>query len=106
MLVKSTNTRGSFLNSKAGFAGFRIFRGSPGGVPSYDYGWIKLHWSDALISNKYPAILSVLGWAYNTTPNQPIHVPGVPEPSTGSLMLLAAGAAGVRAWRKHRKASN
>jgi len=102
-LVKSTSVRGFFQASKPGFAGFRILKSSPGGMPNYQYGWIKLHWYDGGKNSPFPFKMRVLGFAYQTTPNKPIHVPDVPEPSTGSLTLLALGAAGVFAWREHRK---
>jgi hypothetical protein len=100
---KMVRTYGNFSKGKTGFAGFRIRTGSLSGMPLYNYGWIRLRWDDFLVAYKdFPQILTVIDWAYNTTSNAPIHIgdTGVPEPSTLVLALMAAGAAGVQAWRR------
>jgi hypothetical protein len=66
------------------------------------YGWAELSVGSA--ANGLPATLE--GWAYDTTANEPIAAGQVapvlvPEPS--SLALLAAGAAGLAAYRYGRR---
>ena len=86
-----------------GFAGFRFAAGTVGGETAYDYGWIRLKWTDSIITRYmgFPQFLTVIDWAYNDTLNAPIHVGDVPEPSTLLLALMAAGVSGVQAWRRH-----
>jgi hypothetical protein len=84
-----------------GFAGFD-FGVSPG---VNDYGWIELEYlegSDGLADE-----IEVLGVAYDNTGSviKAGELPGTPEPSTGALALLAAGAAGIEALRRRRKAA-
>jgi len=47
---------------------------------------------------------TLVEYAYNSTPGDPINAGEVPEPS--SLLLFALGAAGIAALRKRRKAAN
>jgi hypothetical protein len=56
-------------------------------------------------------IVTIDRWAYESTPNTPVHVTAIadnvttiPEPGTASLTLLGLGAGGVRAWRARKKA--
>ncbi|MCU1235913.1 MAG: hypothetical protein JWP63_3880 [Candidatus Solibacter sp.] len=91
---------GQFLNSATGFAGIRF---NQGGNPYY--GWIRLH---ATIGPGNAVTTTAIDWAYNDVTGQSIKagegVPSAaPEPSTISMALLAAGSAGVLAWRKRRK---
>ena len=60
------------------------------------YGWIRLGIRND--ANGVPDKFTVFDWAYESTPNTPIHIP---EPS--SLGLLAAGAVGVAASRRRRR---
>jgi len=46
--------------------------------------------------------VTITDWYYNDIPDASIHV--VPEPSTASLALIGLGAAGVRTWRRRKKA--
>lgn len=48
--------------------------------------------------------VTITDWYYNDVADAAIHVTSVPEPSTASLALIGMGAAGVRAWRRRRKA--
>lgn len=66
------------------------------------YGWIRLKYTESS-GNTYPNSITVVDWAY-TIDGSPIDAGdiGVPEPGTGALALLAAGAAGIAAWRKRR----
>lgn len=91
---------GQFLNSQAGFAGIEF---NLGGVAHF--GWIRLHSS---IGPGNAVTATAIDWAYNDVAGASIlageGVPSAaPEPSTTSMALLAAGAAGVLAWRKRRK---
>ena len=102
---KMIRRRGRFAKGVTGFAGFRFAAGTAGGQPAYDYGWIRLKWDDSVIARYagFPQFLTVIDWAYNDTPNAPIHVGDVAEPSTLLLALLAAGVTGVQAWRRCRQ---
>ncbi len=101
---KMVRTYGNFNKGQTGFAGFRFRAGSLSGMPLYHYGWIRLQWDDFLLAyQNFPQFETVIDWAYNSTSNAPIHIGdtgAVPEPSTLVLALLAAGSAGVQAWRR------
>jgi hypothetical protein len=88
---------GQFLNSSIGFVGIK-FKISG----SYHFGWIRAH---ANIGPSNAVSASVIDWAYNDVAGASIKAgEGIaPEPSTTAMALLAAGAAGVLAWRKRRK---
>jgi MYXO-CTERM domain-containing protein len=92
---------GQFLNSSVGFAGIEF---NLGGVTHY--GWIRLHVDIGPGNNSVTA--TAIDWAYNDVAGQAIHAgegttSPTPEPSTASMALLAAGSAGVLAWRRRRK---
>jgi PEP-CTERM motif len=98
--INSNGPRGNFANP--GFLGIDMFqRTSKGGIKpgSEEFGWIKVEFNST-----YPASIDVLGYAYNTDGPITAGETGsvVPEPSFLPLMLLAGGAAGVLAWKKHR----
>lgn len=61
-------------------------------------GWIRLAIQNDAAG--LPVQLTAVDWAWQTVEGSPIHVGSVPEPS--SLALLAAGAAGVAAFRRRR----
>ena len=88
---KMTRTRGSFAKGVTGFAGFRFAAGTAGGQPAYDYGWIRLKWTDSVIARYagFPQFLTVIDWAYNDVANARVHVGDIAEPST--LLLGAHG---------------
>jgi hypothetical protein len=96
--------KGSFPPPKTGFAGvsFQV-------AGQTDYGWIRLKVTDAGAGDNSPHQLTAVDWAYDNT-GAPIlagetQAPSVvPEPSTFGLALLAAGSAGVLAWRRRRQA--
>jgi hypothetical protein len=95
--------KGGWWASRIGFAGFS-FSTAPGGIK--DYGWIRLGYfvgPDGAANE-----IEAFDWAYGAagTPITAGEVPSsTPEPSTGALALLAAGAAGVAALRRRRKAA-
>lgn len=78
-----------------GFAGFR--------TQTNLYGWIRLKWNS---DDGYPTSITALDWAIEDS-GLPIQAgdTGVPEPGTLSMAFLAAGAAGILAWRKRRNAA-
>ena len=91
---------GQFFNPATGFAGVKFLQG----VDTH-YGWIRLQVN---IGPANAVTTTAIDWAYNDVAGQSITagegVPSAaPEPSTTSMALLAAGSAGVLAWRKRRK---
>jgi hypothetical protein len=93
----NANLYGQFLNSSIGFVGIK-FKVSG----SDHFGWIRVH---ANIGPSNAVTTTVLDWAYNDVAGASITAgEGIaPEPSTMSMGILAAGAAGVLAWRRRRK---
>ena len=84
-------------DGQPGFAAFRI-QTSPG---NYDYGWLQL----SVTGNaEGPDSITLIDYAYNDVANASIEAGETPEPSTKALMLLAAGFAGVLAWRRRKAA--
>jgi hypothetical protein len=92
----SFNT-GSWIAGKTNFAGILV-----GG----DYGWVRLRFDDA---NDVPASITAIDWAYDDS-GAPIIAgdtgapASTPEPGSLSLLTLAAGATGIVALRRRRKA--
>jgi MYXO-CTERM domain-containing protein len=78
--------------SAKGFAGFSFsYNGQT------DYGWVQLRYTVG--SNGLANEIEAYEWQYTTEGS------ASPEPSTFALALLAAGAAGVAALRRRRKAA-
>ncbi len=77
------------------FAGLRFNIVSPG-ITNTHYGWVKLSVNAGLTN------ITVHSYAYETIADKGLMAGQIPE--AGSLALLAAGAAGVLAWRKKRAA--
>ncbi|MGI8966943.1 MAG: PEP-CTERM sorting domain-containing protein, partial [Limisphaerales bacterium] len=66
------------------------------------FGWLRLTGGPGVAPTPgFPA--TVVDWAYDNT-GAGIRVGAVPEPGTLALGCLAAGAAGMIAWRKRKKA--
>jgi len=85
-----------------GFLGMELV-GTTGqhGVPtgSVEPGWIQVQFTGT-----FPGSFDITGWAYNTDgPINAGQTSATPEPSYLPLMLLAAGAAGVLAWKRSRR---
>lgn len=81
----SSTVSGSFGHFGAGFAAmqFDVGQGS-------QYAWLRIHES------------TLVDWAYGT-PGQPLLTGQTAVPESGSLGLLAAGAAGLLPWRAARR---
>jgi hypothetical protein len=81
--------------AKPGFLGMELVQ--PNG--SVEPGWIQVQFTPT-----FPGLFDVTGWAYNTDgPIDAGQTSATPEPSYLPLMLLAAGAAGVLAWKRSRR---
>lgn len=95
------SVRGRFGINTTGIVGFTVFGG--------DLGWMKIKIGDQN-SDGYPDQLTILSYAYNTTPGAPITAgeapASSPEPGTAALGLLAAGAAGILALRRRKEAQS
>jgi hypothetical protein len=91
---------GSWTAGKTAFAAFR-FQTTSGKT---DFGWVRLLFTES--NNGMPNSVTAVDWAYNSG-GLPINAGDVatPEPGTAALGLLAAGAAGVIALRRKRKAA-
>jgi hypothetical protein len=106
----NNSSAGNFAPGATGIVGVQLRSG--------DYGWIRLRVDDlglnqpfstilagagGAIGNglNYPDKITVIDWAYEDS-GAAIHAGAVPEPS--SLALLAAGAAGVSAFRRRKAA--
>ncbi len=93
---------GSWPGSGTGFLGVQIQRDG-----DVHYGWIRLQLEDLSSLKDGPEGASdrvtVVDWAYQSVAGAPIEAgQTVPEPSTGTLTLLATGAAGALTWRRRR----
>jgi hypothetical protein len=63
------------------------------------YGWIRYQ---AETTTSDLVVGKITGWAYESTPDQPILAAAVPEPSAGLLVLFGVLTIGLR--RQRRKA--
>jgi hypothetical protein len=95
-------SRGNFPDGVSGFVALRL--------PSGDLGWIRVEWDDSISGHGRADHVIGIDYAYNTVPGQTILAgegipPAIPEPGTMSLALLAAGAIGIAAWKRRRKAA-
>jgi len=98
-------TDGYFAAGVTGVAGVQFQRpGSTSSAPSTThYGWVRLLVEDG--PGGFPYQVTAIEWAWETTPDTAIHVPGgepIPEANPG-LILLAAGGTGLAAWRMRRR---
>ena len=89
-----------------GFAGFRTAGTGTGSTFIQRFGWIRLKWNS---NSGFPNSITALDWAIEDS-GAPIiagdtGAASTPEPGTMSMALLAAGAAGIVAWRKRRAAA-
>lgn len=99
-LLASNNSTSTFNNFDSGndFIGFSFDRGG-----STHYGWIQFNVTDTDPGNPGGLQVTSTNGQYESTPGAAIVIP---EPSTYALGLglLAAGAAGIRARRRMKKA--
>jgi len=94
---ETTGPTAFLLNSSSNYAGFRFLNEVTGVT---NFGWIEFSLSATF--NGQPR--SVVGYAYENT-GAGIAVGAIPEPSTFALLgVMAAGALGVREWRKRKAA--
>jgi MYXO-CTERM domain-containing protein len=87
-LENGDNNDGLWTSSGVGFAGLRLDLGGTGG---FNYGWARIDYNDDANT------MTLLDFAYETTPDVGITTP-IPEPH--SLALAALGAAGIGALRR------
>ena len=104
ILISSNVPSGTWSGSENGTIGFRLKKGG-----DVHYGWLRVELVDpttpqgssqgsSYFADGLSDQVKIVDWAYESTPNTPIPVP---EPS--GLAMLAAGAAGLGAWRKRRE---
>lgn len=86
-----------FTPNQPGYFGFRFAFGS--NPNQYYYGWASLTIDFSTDGEGY----KITEAFYQSTPNTAINVGAVPVPEPSGVALLAAGAAGVTAWRARRK---
>lgn len=95
--VETTGPTAFVLNSSANLFGFRFLNEATG---QEDFGWGQVSLSTTY--GGQPRLL--VSYAYDNT-GAPIAAGAVPEPSTFALLaVMAAGALGVRTWRKRKAA--
>lgn len=84
----------NFRSGGLGYLGIRLLNESTG---TLDYGWALLNTTQG---DGYPA--TIVSYAFEDT-GQSIAAGAVPEPSTPALLaIMAAGAIGVRKWRRSK----
>ena len=101
---------GQFQPNSTGFVGFAFKTQAGTSATSFakatgaqtDYGWIQVKFTEG--QNGLSNSLEAIDWAYDTSGNAITAGAGAstPEPGTGALALLAAGAAGILALRRRK----
>src|SRR5262249_16977276 len=92
------SNRGTWVAGQTAFGGFHS---------NGDFGWIRLRFDNN--AKGYPNSITAIDWAYNNT-GAPIIAgdtgapTATPEPGSLSLLALAAGATGILALRRRKKA--
>jgi hypothetical protein len=111
--LRCTGRTGDFGDLAGGFLGVE-FNGktSHGGSGPREFGWIQVALGLTSLAGggpPAPDAVEVIDWAYNTDgpilAGQTSGPSPVPEPRTLPVMLLAAGAAGVLAWKRRRQSA-
>lgn len=96
--VETTGLTAWNLNSDNNYVGFRFVDPSVNGG-AVAFGWVQVHLGATLTDPSR----AIIAYAYENS-GAPIPV-GVPEPSTVAFLgVMAAGALGVREWRKRKAA--
>jgi len=95
--AETTGTTTFNLNSDNNYVGFRFQNEAAGN--QVQFGWVQIH----LGATYTDASRKIIGYAYENTGAA---IPaGIPEPTTFALLgVMAAGALGVREWRKRKAA--
>ena len=84
------------LNSSNNYLGFRFLNESDGLI---DFGWMQVQFGATVGAR------TIIGYAYDNVAGTAIAAGAIPEPSTMALFgVMAAGALGVREWRKRKAA--
>lgn len=100
--VAGANWAGGTMDfADAGFLGVAI-RVANGTQTNLHYGWIRV----GIETNAQgdPTAMTLYDWAWETDPDTEIFIGLIPEPTpTTGLALLAAGAAGLAAWRRRKR---
>jgi hypothetical protein len=97
--VETTGTTAFNLNSNNNYVGFRFLNGAS----VVSYGWVQVHLGATLLDPSR----AIIGYAYDNAGGAILvgDTGVIPEPSTLALLsVMAAGAVGVRAWRKIKAA--
>jgi MYXO-CTERM domain-containing protein len=100
--AQGVTTGGGWTASMPGFGGFEISTANH----KVEYGWVRLAFIEG--QGGLPVGIEALDWAYDPS-GAPV-IAGqtsspTPEPGTGALALLAAGAVGVSALRRRRQSA-
>jgi hypothetical protein len=96
--VETTGPTAWNLNSNNNYVGFRFLNE---GTSTVDFGWAQVHLGATLTDTTR----AIIGYAYDDSGAGILSgaTTSVPEPSTTALLgVMAAGALGVRAWRKRK----
>lgn len=87
------------FNSSNNLIGIRFQNEAMGNVT--EYGWMRI----MLSATQGSQPRAVVEYAYQNNPDLGINAGAIPEPTTAALLgVMAAGALGVRAWRKRKAA--
>jgi hypothetical protein len=96
--LSATSPNPLALNSDQNLIGFQFVDPSLNGG-AVAYGWMRISLSST--SGSQPR--AIVEYAYENSPGVGIMAGAIPEPSTLALLgVMAAGALGVRAWRRHK----
>jgi len=96
---ETTGATAFTLNSSNNFVGFRFTEATLNGGATA-YGWFQISLGATLTAPR-----AIVGFAYEDGVGVGIQAGAIPEPSTFALLgVMAAGAFGVREWRKRKAA--
>jgi hypothetical protein len=100
--AETTGATAFTLNSPDNLVGFRFQNETAGN--QVQYGWLQIHLGATFVGDTLTGIeRTIIAYAYEDT-GAPIPA-GIPEPTTFALLgVMAAGALGVREWRKRKAA--